>query len=417
MSNLTPSLIGLDKGLNLQTAKIVSPPGSVLDTLNYEQVDFQGQKRIDGFYRYDGSHAPALEDYYMITLTDAYTAAGTGLVSIDAGIVGRVFSSAANVAYVSVIDKNNIPVIGDTLYGIDDDGTNVNGNVITAIALGADSGATVAVHYAKLLEAMQWTRDNTEELPGPIIGLHWFRDRLYAVADIAVASLDGTTPVIYPNDTLVSGGDTAKVLDAFVLGNTRLVFLATMNPAVWAIEDAAVTRSAVSVGTIANGFEDFTDIGEMATFFESRSELQVLEEDGPSGPYDFGWRLVDQGWEVNFEDGISLYGSLPSLNQNIIGLGIQGPTSISGTNGMPLVLVQGVNITNKQVQVNGWKSSQTPTTYELETDNLEAVDDDTIYADAYISWNGVTTEVSAPGLTDDTLIEYPATNTVEVDIP
>ena len=48
MSELVPSVLVLDKGLNLQTAKFIAPPGSVFDTLNYEQVDFQGHKRIDG---------------------------------------------------------------------------------------------------------------------------------------------------------------------------------------------------------------------------------------------------------------------------------------------------------------------------------------------------------------------------------
>ena len=40
MSDLVPSVLPLDKGLDLQTAKIIAPPGSVLDSLNYEQVDF-----------------------------------------------------------------------------------------------------------------------------------------------------------------------------------------------------------------------------------------------------------------------------------------------------------------------------------------------------------------------------------------
>lgn len=414
MSNLQPSLIGLDKGLNLQTAKIVAPPGSVLDTLNYEQVDFQGQKRIDGFVRYDGSHSPALKDYYRITLTDSYVAADTGLVAVDAGVLGRVFSSSGSTIYVSVIDENNIPVVGDTVYGIDDTGASVNGNIVTAIVKGADSDATVDQHYAKMLEAMQWTRDNTEELPGSIAGLHWFRDRLYAVADITAVSLMGASPVIYPNDELVLGDDTVKVLDAFTLGGTRLVFINTMNPEPWQVEGTDVTRNAISVGAIAPGFEQITTEDELATFFESRSELQVLEEDGPSGPYDFGWRLVDLGWEVNFENGISLYGSLPSLNQNITGIGTQGPTDTSGNNGKPLILTQAVNITNKPVQVNGWKSSGTPTTYELETDNITDTDGDTIYADAYISWDGTTGEVTAE---TETLVEYPATNSVVVDIP
>jgi hypothetical protein len=64
--------------------------------------------------------------------------------------------------------------------------------------------------------------------------------------------------------------------------------------------------------------------------------------------------------------------------------------------------------------VSGWKSSQTPETYELETDNLIDTDDDTIYADAYISWNGTTGEVV--GVTNP-LVEYPATNTVVIELP
>lgn len=413
MSELKPSLIGLDKGLNLQTAKIVAPAGSVLNTLNYEQVDFQGQKRIDGFVRYDGSHTPALKDYYKITLTGAYIPSDIGLIATEDGVVGRVFSSSGSIIYVSVINENNIPEVGDELFVIDNDGNYVNGNVVTAISVGGSSGATVEQHYNKMLEAMQWTRDNTEELPGSVVGLHWFRDRLYAVADVVVVSLEGTTPVIYPNDTLITAGEGAKVLDAFVMNDTRLVFLNSMNPDLWADVGADVIRNSVSVGAIAEGFEDFSDIGEIASFFESRSEVQVLEEDGPGGPFDFGWRFVDQGWEVNFENGLSLYGSLPSLNQNIIGIGTQGPTDISGNNGLPLILLQAVNITNKQDQVNGWKSSGTPTSFELETDNLVDTDGDTIYADAYISWDGTTGEVVA--VTDE-LIEYPANNTVVVDI-
>lgn len=418
MSNLKPALIGLDKGLNLQTAKLVAPAGSVLDTLNYEQVDFQGQKRIDGFVRYDGGILPAIKDFLVVTLTGNYVATATGLVSVADGLLGRAISASTNVVYVAVINENLIPVAGDTLYSIDTDGTNVNANVITDVVFGADSDLTVQEHYDKLLEFMQWSRDNVEELPGSIIGLHWFRDRLYAVADVVAVSLSGTTPTVYPNDEItLDGGETVKVLDARTLDNTRLLFVSSMTPTPWAVEGTEVTRGVTSLGTIANGFED-VDTQEMyATFYESRSEEQVLDEDGPSGPYDFGWRLVDQGWNVNFEDGVSLFGSLPSLNQNITGIGTQGPTSTTGDNGRPLILLQSVNITNKPEQVNGWKSSGTPATYELETDNLIDVDDDTIYADAYISWNGTTGEVAAPGYTDDVLIEYPAANTIVVDIP
>ena len=66
MSRLYPNLMVLDKGLNLQAPKILAPEGSVLDSLNYEQVDFQGQKRIDGYARYDGSVLSAFDDFVVI---------------------------------------------------------------------------------------------------------------------------------------------------------------------------------------------------------------------------------------------------------------------------------------------------------------------------------------------------------------
>lgn len=412
MSELSPSLVPLDKGLNLQTAKLVAPVGSVLDALNYEQVDFQGQKRIDGFARYDGNLLPALDDFLTIQVdsTDWNAPAGA-IVTTDEGILGIATLVDDDLVFVAVINQNLIPSAGDSIYWVDE---GANTNAVTVVAV-PESTDTVEEQYTNLLYHMAVLRSRVEELPGNIIGLHWFRDRLYAVADVAMVSLVGTTPIIYPNDMLsVDGGDEVKVLDSYVRDNTRLVFLSTLEPAPWAVEGAEVTRDAVPVGEIANGFEPIENEEEIASFFESRTEAQVLAEDGPSGPYDFGWRFVDHGWSVNFENGLSLFGSLPSLNQNITGLGVQGPTSVADNNGMPLVLLQKVDITNVPAQVNGWKSSQTPTSYELETDNLIDVDDETIYADAYISWNGTTGEVV--GITDP-LVEYPATNSVVIELP
>lgn len=77
MSELIPNILALDKGLDLQSPKLTAPPGSVLDSLNYEQVDFQGQKRIDGFVRYDGGPLSAVYDVYLMdkvdTLDEGYT--------------------------------------------------------------------------------------------------------------------------------------------------------------------------------------------------------------------------------------------------------------------------------------------------------------------------------------------------------
>lgn len=413
MSNLNPDVLVLDKGLNLQSAKVIAPSGSVLDTLNYEQVDFQGQKRIDGYTRYDGGLLATLDEYYVITCSGPFGGAVGDLISTDEGLLGVCVGESGNITYMAVINSNIIPEAGDTLYFLSN-GVNTSPITVVSVQTGTESAADADEHYNNLLEFITALRARVEELPGAIIGLHWFRDRLYAVADVLTVSLTGTTPEIFPNDTLVCNGDTAKVLGSLTLADTRVVFLSSLSTTVWATGQN-VTRSAVSVGAVANGFQTFGSTSEMASFFESRSEAQVLEEDAP-GPFDFGWRFVDQGWVVEFENGISLFGSLPSLNQNITGLGTQGPTSTAGNNGRPLNLLQRVNITNGQAQVNGWKSTQTPSSFLLDPDNLIDIDLDFIYADAYFSWDGTTGAVSAPGITTSTLPEYAATNTVEVEV-
>lgn len=151
-----------------------------------------------------------------------------------------------------------------------------------------------------------------------------------------------------------------------------------------------------------------------ATIYESRTIQQVLEED--TGSYNFGWKAVELGWLIPFEAGTSTYGQLVALNQNRKGVGVQGPTSIAGTQGSPLTLVQKVNITDIFTQVNGWKSSSTPNSYALDAGDVSTADSRYAYADAFVSWSGETGVVSAPGLNGSSLTEYPATNTVEVEI-
>lgn len=413
MSNLKPSMIGLDKGLNLQVAKIVAPPGSALDTLNYEQVDFQGQKRIDGYTRFDGSHLAALDEYRVITLDGNYEFALYDLIASDLGLFGVVAgveSSGENtVLYVAVTNENYVPVQQTQVYRIVNGVQEAEINFLTSV-LGVDSGATPEEHYAKLIELNAAIRSNVEALPGPVAGLHWFRDRLHAVAAVVYISLAGISPTIYPGDTLEINGESAVVLDSAVMTGTRVVFLDSMNTTAWSAIGEEVSRDSVVVGTTIAEFEAPT-LDEIASIFEARSEEQVLREDAPTGPYNFGWRFKHLGWKVFFDDGLSLYGSLPALNQNIEGVGTQGPTPTSDNNGAPAVLNQGVTITNMPGQVNGWKSTESNTTYSPTASDVEEIDDVAVYADAYISWDGSTGEVIGD---TGSLTEYSPTNTIRI---
>lgn len=408
MSELLPSIVVLDKGLDLQVPKLSAAPGTVLDSLNYEQVDFQGQKRIDGYVRYDGNLGSYADTFYRIGFGDVPTAVVGDIVTNDELPVGIVVGIEAPYVYLAIIDETSIPEVGDLLYSVD---SGINVGTVTSVDEGRDIGLTEEQYYQSLLAYNTVLRDRVESLPGPVAGLHWFRDRLYAVASVTAVILGGDAPTIYPNDTLTITGGTALVLKVIVDQDEirRIVFLDTLDRTLWSAVGQPVFVNAVEVGTTDGLFEPST----LASFFESRTETQALEEDGNVD--DLGWIFNHLGWLVPFEEGISLFGSLPSLNQNLQGLGVQGPTSITGTDGSPLALYQKVSITNRRAQVNGWKGSDSPTNYQLNPDNVAGDDSLYTYADAFITWTTSSSTVSAPGALSGTLVERSPTAFIELE--
>lgn len=226
MSRLTPSLLALDKGLDLQTAKIIAPEGSVFDTLNYEQVDFQGQKRIDGYTRYDGTVLPAINDYVVVSFTPLGNWSGfPDDVNTNLFIGGKLWavavknaSLAGDAAYVQILDHSMKVVPGDVLQvsGSSNIGT------ITSIVGGTEQGISVGEHYENVLELSDNLRSRVTTLPEPIAGLHWFKDRLYTVAGVQRFSvspvIDGSFPDGYVGDSGtyqydIQGGVGAKTVE------------------------------------------------------------------------------------------------------------------------------------------------------------------------------------------------------------
>ena len=396
MSRLDPSVITLDKGLNLQTAKILAPAGSALSSLNYEQVDFQGQKRIEGYARYDGNILSAIDEYYLI---DASLVTVTeGLAFVGDKFLGRVLEGTTTLT-LAVYDFKLL----DTLSY--QTGTEVD---------------TYSNHYTKLLAYNAMLRSVVESLPGAVSGLHWFNDRLYAVADMAVILLAGTNLGLTVNTQVEDVYDyfpPRTVLKWTQLETDTLVFLSGGSLKEW--EDAGVD-SIAPVGSsclqyTVSSYSPTVDVTQYpASIFEARTEVQATTEDATIVGADYGWKFKHTGWLIDYNQGLLPYGGFTALNQNRQGVGVQGPTSITGNNGRPLTLLQKVNITNAQAQVNGWKTSSTPTSYNLDPLALQERDTAYVYADFYVEWNsssGVTTPDATP-----VLIERPATATVEVNI-
>ena len=357
MSELSPSIVPLALGLDLQSPKLTAPAGSLLDCLNYEQVDFVGQKRIDGYVRYDGSLGSYQDIFYSVLESSGWDV-GDILVRDDNSQPWAVVVDTALDSYtVGVIDFTAIPS--------------------GAVELKQLVGVNPEDHYDWILTYNAALRRRTTTLPGPVAGLHWFNDRLYAVSSLPQVNV-GSGHGYMPRDTYL-GLEIVKVTDTHI-------YLATAD----------------SIGVPS----------DTASLFQSRSEGQASSELGNA--YAYGWSFVHQGWTVPFEQGVSLYGGLIALNQNIDFVAAQGPSPITGRNGSPLALLQKVNITNSRPQVNGWKNYNSPSGYNLNPDYVETSADATyVYADAYISWDKTTGVVTAE---TEILQEYSPTATVEVEV-
>lgn len=330
MSELIPNILALDKGLDLQSPKLTAPPGSVLDSLNYEQVDFQGQKRIDGYARYDGSPLSVVQDVYLMetvhTVSGLYELPVCMNGDTPFGVVaGSHYSAPVEYARVVVFNHNALPPDGVWASSI--------------------AWPSPDEFYDMLLDVNAELRAVVKPAVGPISGLHWFSDRLYAVMDISTFT---------PPDPRI-------------------------------------------------------DMINRASLFESKSIMQALEEGGA-----VGWNFVHQGWTLRFKDMNVPSGLLVAKNQNRGNIGAQGPTPTGGSAGSAKVVTQKMNISNLPRQVNGWKTSTSPSVYNLEAGALANGGGAYIYADAFFSWDGDTGTISAVGITDGELIEYSPTNTVEV---
>lgn len=410
MSELVPSMLALDKGLDLQTTKIIAPPGSVLDSLNYEQVDFQGQKRIDGYARYDGSGTSAIDEYYVMQLSDLTTTMSPGYIltvnGTPFGVVGEVDGDDV---YYSKINTALVINVDDVVRLLDpSSGMYLGTGSVVSDATGTSTATSPEAHYVRLLSVSSAIRSFAEDLPGAVIGLHWFRDRLYAVADALVVAVSGDSPAMYPNDTVTIGGLNYPVLDAYTVPDQRILWLGgTTQPTLG--ED--VVRKGTVMGVVQEPMYLPASATDIATIYESRTEQQVMEED-LSGMMDFGWRARHLGWSVNFVDGLALYGGLAAVNQNRQGVGVQGPTDTSGTSGSPAVLSQNIAVTNRPAQVNGWKSYDSTTAYVLDPADVQQQDSAYVYADAFISWAADSVVVSTPGSDMVNLTEYAPTSTI-----
>lgn len=280
-NELVPSVLILEKGLDLSSPKLTAEPGSLLDCLNYEITDTVGLSRIYGYEPYDGQVSPSNTSFYEIVFDpnaeevglvygDIITVGQAAVVTVEVTVYNLadeegnfiidefgnyiVFESNSESSSPSVgsgltrqiavakvveeLDNNTVIVAAinvdllnaaSTMSELDltDGSTTELPDVVSVEAL-ADQYTDVAdepEYYAKLLQYAALLRADITPLGYPASGLHFFRDALYAVAPtrrFAVNAVDGDGTVIAGNWTHTLDAEswianTGDALPAYVL--------------------------------------------------------------------------------------------------------------------------------------------------------------------------------------------------------
>lgn len=222
MSNLDPSVVPLQSGLDLQSPKLLAQPGSMLDCLNYEIIDQLGYSRIAGFLRYDGNitygDIPSIVMYSSVL--SPYTGpttsfSNTPFEDADGNEVGFIFSFSGN-DFTNTATIKYISFLGDILPA----------GSVPSESLTWSSG------NLEFPQATQITQDQLNALSSYLlglvtapdytpIGLHWFLDTLYAVVPLVMAKYEAvaTNEIVsyIINDTVTStDGSTGILLDKIV---------------------------------------------------------------------------------------------------------------------------------------------------------------------------------------------------------
>ena len=325
------SLVVLDGGLDFQRAKLVVPAGRLIDCLNHEVIDRSGYKRIEGLDKFDGAH---VGDVIYTEKSFVGTNTGSFQVPIEVGsllalstdlanpfgvvtVVQEVFTNPATTYTISYVAGPDAPALTGLLVEVVGDPANEQIDVDSESTLGNVPDLTVSQKNA--LHAI--FREGITALPNRPIGLHWFRDKLYAVADESVIHFNsGGTTELYINDIIEdSANNEARVIDIDLDSGTwaggdaagkLLVHL--IDGAGFASGDIDVIRPTTgqinNVATITSG----STVAWHAGLWKALSAAQATAEGGGAVA---GWNKIDTGVIIGYEAGEFEGGVFPKIDR------------------------------------------------------------------------------------------------------
>lgn len=341
-SDLAPSVVVLDKGLDLVSAKMMAAPGSLLSCKNYEITDTLGLSRISGYEPYDAQVSPSLTTLYHVVFESAPSASEGSIITtttvpirdsiitesliVDENAEEILLDSAAvdSMAYavdVEVVVSLLNPTLTRTIVVGKVVATDTDNNALWIMVTNSDYFSTVntlqtltlataattdlpavttitaATDYYStatelsdaLLAAAASLRSDITDLNSPAAGLHLFRNTLYAVAGarafkLATLTLDASfTTDLAAGDTI---GNNINESTAYILSISDMAV------------ESGIAYYYVQVSE-SEGWDEAIDVGANITGGTasggSSSTLQVVSVDAATADHFGGilWKCQD----------------------------------------------------------------------------------------------------------------------------
>lgn len=183
MSDLVPTVIPLTDGLDLSSPQMLTPPGSMIDCLNYELVDFLGYRRISGFSRYDGNvdftDAQTTRVFYgQVTLsggTPAFFDENLLFLDNDGNIAGFLFR------YDTVVQPGPDDYFATFVSFTDAQRVDMDLGYVSFKTVVDEDLTETAITQAQQEALDAALRALVSPAPATPVGLQWHRNNLYAV--------------------------------------------------------------------------------------------------------------------------------------------------------------------------------------------------------------------------------------------
>jgi hypothetical protein len=350
--------IVLNQGLDLTTSNLQVDKGALRDCLNFEVVDRLGYQTLSGFDRYDGSLSPDQVEFYVFELDldnspippgagDKFRSQATPANRYGV-IVERLVQGPRQYIVYARFSADLTPSGGETLEVYNAGGLTAPFEPLSApvpyTQFTDDENA--ADIYARFEGWNDVLRAQIDALPNQPIGVHWYRDRLYAVVDelrmgftsgggILVAGPPTEVALIEPNMILRDQANTfcCRVLDvvlqsgAWLLGNAVGMVLIEPVPFFDGV-DTAFNQ----VPPTSGNFDALIEVPNSSNwndpandYFINLFTARALTASDPQPTFaglwrtkdepSPGWEYIESGWVVPYNNGFSFADTLRAVER------------------------------------------------------------------------------------------------------